>query len=519
MTDTTSPSATGAAKVEQADIAQAVHVRHEAVPIYPEPPSGKTWTHVLMKAVLEDEKVGRRSKQSTVLGVRPHPFDFREAARFLTSNPHHAAAIMAKAHSTTGLGFVTDSDRAAREAKRAMRAGEMPPGAAPAPAAAGAKPLAKAKQTNRSKVATTLDPLCSISFQDLMSHIGEDLANTHNGFMEVVRRGEGNKITGLHHIRAHECRINVENLQHDYYFEINTPGTAGTRKFCRFGDKERFMRGAGKDRKPEDVSEVIFFRYPSSLNRWYGVPTWLSAVASIELVQALHQHEFDFYNNRGVPEFMLFIMGRKLSPPEWKEVEAVFRSGVGLGNQRKSSAFNFGAEGITVQVEKLALEGKSDGRFSEMSVELALEIVAGHQIPPLLAGITIPGKLGAANELPNALMAYQTLAIAPAQGTIQTILGNTLGNPTMNGSLGLEYDDFEMRTILDVMEIGQMDTIARMRQSVPEANAQGRNPADGLKKSRDSSELVDALLETRDPSELIGGVLAAFVRAAAARAA
>lgn len=479
-------------------------------PIYAAAPSGKSWTSVLAKAVLE-EQLKKRSTQGSSTGTRPHPFDFAQAARFITSNPHHAAAIMAKKNSTTGLGFVTELDRTAREAKKKLQAGIMPTGAEPS--------SDTSTRRTRSKVAEKLDPLCDISFQDLTNQYGEDLAITHNSFIEVVRRGDDpviGELTGLHHIPVHDCHVVVEQAAHDYHFEVTSIGTAGTRRFARFGDKKRFLTAsAGQGLKAEDVSEVIFLRYPSSLNRWYGVPTWLSAVAAIELVQALHQHEFDFYNNRGVPEFLLFLLGKKLGDTEWEAVRSVFQAGIGLGNTHKSSAFNFADPTMKVQLEKLALEGKSDGRFSEMSEVLALEIVTGHRIPPLLAGITVAGKMGAANELPNALMAYQTLTVAPDQNTIQTILAATIGNDELNGGKlsGLEFDDFELRTIMDIMEIGQMDTISRMRQTVPEAQAEGRNPADGLKKSDD---VVARLLRTKDPADLISDVLAELVRKACA---
>lgn len=452
-------------------------------PLYGRQLEKRSFATMLMKAAIRDET--ERSAQGETIGRKPHPFDMVQAGLFLTSNTHHAASIKAKQNATTGLGFLTAFDMAMRQNEKRARAGmTIEPDSI-------SEEVLNEKQ---SKVAKALNPMCSVSFQDLMDHVGEDLANTHNGYIEVVRRGGDpvkGPITGLHHIPAAEVFVHVENRAHDYHYEVVTTGVeGGVRRFARFGDKADFMErptggkapGTSGELSPEAVSEVIHFRYPSSMSRYYGIPTWLSAVASIELVQALHQHEFDFYNNRGVPEFLLFLMGKKLGSEEWDEVEKLFQAQIGPGNAFKSGAFNFGDD-MTVQLEKLAMEGKSDGRFQEMANSLALEIVSGHRIPPLLAGITIPGKLGATNELPNALMAYQTLTVAPDQTTLQATLGCTLGETTVNGGLPLTFEDFEMRSILDVMDLGRMDTIARMRETVPEAEEEGRDVDAGLEKS------------------------------------
>ena len=118
-----------------------------------------------------------------------------------------------------------------------------------------------------------------------------------------------------------------------------------------------------------------------------------------------------------------------------------------------------------------------------MSGSNGMMIVSAHGVPPLLAGIQIPGKLGSTNELPNALMAFQALVIQQAQKVISSALINTLGNATLNGGLGLGADNFRLRKITDVISLSKMDTVSRMRQTVPEAKSEGRDLEAGLKKA------------------------------------
>lgn len=407
----------------------------------------------LMKAVRDELPP---SNLRTGLGRKWHPFNMKAVVDFKTQNVHHSACIEAKKESSVGLGFISE------------------------------------------KVAETLDPLCEISFSDALGDAAEDYFATGNGYLEVVRSKEG-EIRGIYHIRAQTAYVWVEDDKMHRHYEIagsETEGFVGTKHFAVFGDLDRF-RATDIGGQGETTSEVIHFRRPTSMSRWYGFPDWIAATASIELVQALTQHQFDFFLNRGVPEFILTVTGsRAVSKENWDKIEAAMKAQIGLGKSHKSIAWNLVGDDMKVQVDKLALENQAEATyFSEMMDTLSMHIVSAHRVPPVLAGILVPGKLGANNELPNALAAFQALVMGPAQRNFSTVLANTLGNPQFNQGLGLSPKDFRgetgngFRTILDEMGEGmagltEMDTMARMRETIPEAMAGGRNLEAGVLSQR-----------------------------------
>lgn len=369
---------------------------------------------------------------------------------------------------------------------------------------------ALADRQKPSKCDEILDPLCEVSWADVLNDVAEDYWQAGAGALEVVRRG-GDKVTGLHHIPIADLHIFIEDEQYNYHYEVESrEGTGFSRVFAKWGDKQAMLTrfggnaSSGKSTAPKTpstqqagtagffgsatissdpdlVSEVIYFRRPSSKNRWYGYPDWLSATTSVELVKALTQFKYDFFNNRGVPEFMLFAIGKKLDPKDWTKIENALRATIGQGNSHKSIAVNIEAvaSDFTIQLEKLAVEGAETDDFVKTKDCLALDIVTAHGVPPLLAGIQIPGKLGANNELPNALMAFHVLVIGPAQRLFRRILSSTLGSK--EAGLGLTDEDFAFRTIPEEIDVGTLQTIGRMRQDLRTARAQGRDPADGLK--------------------------------------
>jgi PBSX family phage portal protein len=411
-----------------------------------------------------------KSQQGVNLGRRQHPFDFDILKLLKDYNEHHSTCISAKTSSTVGLGFLNESEKLERT-QPILSPGEEP----------RTKPVYQP-----SAVDETLNPLCTVSFHDVLMDVCEDFWDTGNGYIEVVRTN--GQITGLHYLPAREVYIEIEDDQHNFHYRIVGEGTSTERLFCVFGDKDDFVvraasaaftaRNISGTIDPNQVSEVIHFRRPSSRSKWYGTPDWVSAVPMIELAQMLHQYKFDFFNNRGVPEFAVFITGGKVSDAEWKVIEDAMKSNIGLGNSHKSFAVNLPGTNISVQVEKLAIEGGKDEDFKMLKETIALSVVTAHKVPPLLAGIQIPGKLGATNELSQALIAFQSLVIGQAQRLFQMTLARSLGE---DESIDLRGEDFVFKTITDELDPAKMDTIGRMHQPLPQANAQGRDVEDGVR--------------------------------------
>lgn len=419
----------------------------------------------LRKAVGEEAP----TKQGVTTGIRQRPFNFRGVTEFKVHNPHHSTCIDAKRISTVGLGHVAQATH------------------------------------------DTLDPLTRIAWQQTLLQAAEDFENTGNGYLEVIRDTptKNGKIIGLHWMPSVDVWIHIENQRYDQHFEVFDRGSVPPfgrgrtigRRFARFGDLEQYLdRFEVEGENRSDVSELIHIAEPSSLSRFYGVPGWLAAIAYVELAQAMVQHQFDFHINRGVPEFMLFILGAKLQKKDWEKVTGSLKSQIGLGNSHKTIALNLPNSDMKIQIEKLAIEAAQDGEFfSKMMETLAMSIVSAHRVPPSLAGILIAGKMGAANEISNAIMAFQALVIGPKQNTWETVLGCTLGNPLFNGELGLDKESFTLKTVLDEVaeameKLKPLNVMGRMRAELPDAVAEGRDLEDGLEKGVWTPAAVDAFI-------------------------
>lgn len=409
----------------------------------------------VFKAMTRNGESADSSNQGVLLGSRPIPIDMPTIKDLMKRNAHHSTCIHTKVHSTVGLGHVGSTDE---------------------------EPL--------TDVDNTLNPLCEESWASTRTQLASDYWQVGNAYLEVIKgdADDQKKITGLHWVPAECVRVFIENKSYDMHYEITGEGYQTERRFAKWGDKEEFLKrikkgirdisaisGNANYNDPSRVSEIIHIKSPTSLNRWYGMPEWISAVASIELVNCLLQYRYDFFNNRGVPEFIFLLKGAKLPKKDWDKIEAALKANIGKGNAHKSIALNLDNENVELQLEKLGIDSSEGDGFIQLDSVLGLNIATAHRTPPLLANIIIPGKLGAANELVNALIGFDSLVISPAQHLFFQSLACTLGDTSMS-NLGLEPKKFMLRSILSKYDLQALSAMGRMRDEVP-----GRDPREGLK--------------------------------------
>jgi capsid portal protein len=424
----------------------------------------------LLKAALLDPAVG--SRQTELSGDKAHPVDFDTLDRLLTSSTYHETCIDAKKKCTVGLGFRSDYDRK-------MLAWKRNPTAA----------LPEGDPDEQSKAYKALEPLVDGSPIELLLETAESFFVKANAFWEVVRSPTG-QIVSIWPIVPKTIYVRVEDknpLNRHWRVRVEQ---GHERIFARFGDKQNLMKRLAEAgaQKPEDISEVIHFKMPGARNKWYGVPDYISAVPAIELQQMIKQQQYDFFNNRGVPEFMLFFLGQQLPKEVWEKVQEAMRANIGQGNQHKSMAFNISDPNMKVQLEKLAVEGKTENSFQELTYVLAQEIISSHRVPTLLAGLQVPAKIAATNELPNSLLAFQTLYVDQMQQVISETLATTIGP-----ELGLAYTDLLFRKVTDRFDLDKLDTMARMQDEVASPEGKARDLSEGVEKASTIEDIGAAL--------------------------
>lgn len=452
--------------------------------------------HVIHDVLVSDLRKGLTDSMGSVrgrtAGEQMHPVNFENAAALMFAVNIQETCIRTKRDATVGLGFMTEQERQERERQReladqAHSQAMEGPSSKPKPKPDSSKPdeaVGKAmllkEELEQSKAEQVLDELCGDDGWDGLSlQLGEDYENTGNCYIEVVR--EGGKIVALWHVPASTVKVFNEGKKPHYYFKVDDVG--GTHYFPRFGDLEGFKernpdlkQPSSDGGDPDDFTELIQIKQPTSFDPNYGLPSWLSCTPWLELAQKVMQYDFDYFDNRAVPDLMVLLTGAKVPEKDMDAIKGQVKETVGSGKRHRTIVANLPHPETKVTIERLNADNRE--RFTDLWTNIQLQIVSTHRVPPLLAGVVLPGKMAAANELPNALIAFQTLYIGQHQKVFSKRLGATLGSD--DADLGLVPDDFVFRKITDFYDMGEVDTMSRMRENVAEASAQGRELEDGL---------------------------------------
>lgn len=439
---------------------------------------------VLVKAMAGS--VIPKPSQGRPRGRQQHPIDMANAARLMFSVSTQQTCIQTKRDAIVGLGFETEADRQKREKMKQLDQtlqNAAVTGDPKAPAEPKPKPVAKAEPPSgpeessepkvKSKVEEILDPLTDCGFQSLINQVGEDYENTGNGYFEAVR--DGTQVAGLWHLPSPAVHLFWEkDDEGNYHYEMDSLEGQKVR-FARFGDVEGLRKRLSLAADVR-ITEMVHFKQPTSFDPSYGIPQWIGCVTWLEMAQQALQMEYDYYQNRAVPDLVAFLMG-KLPAADFEKFKQQLKETIGKGKRFRSLVVNFPNPELKVQLERL--QEATREKLAELWPTIELAIVSGHRVPALLAGIQTPGKMAAANELPNALVAFQTLYVSQHQRIFQDVLGLTLGS--QEAGLGLAPTDFLLRRITDSYDMGQIDTMSRMRETATEAQMQGRKLDQGLK--------------------------------------
>jgi capsid portal protein len=401
----------------------------------------------------------------------PQPLRIDQLYALKDISGHHSSCIQAKKYATVGLGFIDDGD-------------EVDKAGTDEEAAQAAQSLLSGQGYVTSKVDDALDPLTHFGFSNELIDVAEDFMDCGTGYLEVCRKK--GKITGISHIPAKDIWFCTYKGRIFFQYQPHGVGSPACRYWALFGTKNKdwLLSEEGPmsnfNGTEDDVSEIIPFIQPSNRTKYYGYPDWISATVDIDLLKKSKQYKADFYHNRGVLDKILIVTGESVDADAWKRIEDSIKGSIGGGNNFGSMALNFSNPESKVDVKNMGAEGDTEEQFAKDTETLTQNIVSSHGVPPLLANILIPGKLGASNEFINALISFQLLRINAYQNVFSKTLAKSLGSD--DGIEGLNPEDFRLRTITSQINLNSLDTIGKMRSEATSGENKDRDLEEGVKK-------------------------------------
>ena len=436
----------------------------------------------LAKALYTGDEESYSSQPSETTDFVPHRIDMGVASQMRRMSPHHAACLDQIRDAAIGVGYYEDIKRKKEQEQEGEWDGQTP---------------------HQDKIADLLDPLCgSSSWESVLMQAVDDMLATGMGYLEVARDVKG-AVRGIYWVPAATIHKAREHNRFTWWRQTKS-GTYSNGDlletdhvpFARFGTADVAPKKSatladwvksGRQGKPNRrLNEIIAFELPTNLWEDYGAPRYLPAVPYLHLVQQMIQQQSDFFHNRGVPDFLLFLMGVSLADKEWTQLTNVIKARAGSSNVGKGAAFQVPetSDKATVELVKLASDAASAEVISKLHDAMALSICSAHRVPPLLASITLAGKQGAANETVQALILFERQVVRGIRRIISRTLRCSLGDVD-NGVEGLADETFHFASMLDSLDMFSVDTMARAKQE--SVAQQGRDFSQGtLKRGRSS---------------------------------
>lgn len=279
------------------------------------------------------------------------------------------------------------------------------------------------------------------SFTTTMEKVYTDVQATGNGYLEIGRTVTG-EIGYVGHIPA--TTIRIRRLR-DGYLQI-------------IGNKVVYFRNFGAT-NPNPVTsdarpnEIIHFKQYSPLNTFYGVPDILSAITSLQGDQLAAQYNIDYFGNKAVPRYVVWLKGAKLSADAEDKMFRFLQTGL-KGQNHRTLYIPLPGDTDTNKVEfkmEPIENGVQEGSFERYRKQNRDDILIAHQVPLSKIGGGDSGAIAAALAQDRT---FKEQVARPAQRQLEKMINKVIREKT--DILELKFNEL---TLTD--EIAQSQILER----------------------------------------------------------
>lgn len=426
----------------------------------------------LYKVKDEAEKQASSRKSSNEQKVW-HPFNMDLVDSMVEVNPYHGSCQATLVSATVGAGFGiidVEKTKAARLQAETMDVAD----------AAGMLPVINHDAT--AEAYDILDDMCEHDFDSTLLQLAANYWGLGTAYLEVAR-DSNDLIDAIYWTPAQDVHRLLYGKGDRNKYAFSTTGPDGETYYAKWRgvDGLRASDVLNASNKQDNLNELIDFLRPTTRWEGYGAPHWLAAVPYMDVDVRSLQRVSDYMFNNAMPSSVIMLGGISLGPEQVEKMRQVL-SGASGSSSGQGALLTFpSSTKDNAWVEHIKLSDSVEGSgFESLHSTINLSVASANQVPPILAGITTPGKMGAANEGVQAIMTLQSNTISPVQRYLAKRLNRTLFAKT-GGVRGLGGKKIRMMTWIEQMDMAALNTVARQREQV--AVNPKRDPKDGLKRS------------------------------------
>lgn len=268
------------------------------------------------------------------------------------------------------------------------------------------------------------NPNGSEDLNDIVYKSGYDL-NLYGAFSLIITWSKDRKsIARVQYVDTSKVRIAKEfpegtveynrQLEGVDFYYISEDWT-NTRK-----DKNKPLLVQGfSDKFNDEPTQLVYTKEYRPGNEYYTLPDYIASIDWISLDSEIVNFHLNSVHNGFTPSMIInFNQGVPTTEEQqriYKQVQSKYS-----GTDNASKVFITFSEGGDSKPDFLPINlNDSDERFLMLETHIQQNILTGHRIPPIIAGVQTEGKLGSSDEVREQEMLFQSQVISSKQKLIE----------------------------------------------------------------------------------------------------
>lgn len=350
---------------------------------------GSTELLKLLKNVNSERSLGNSTTQvktDEYSSEIPTPYNFATLAELYEINVYHARCIHAKAALCTMLGYslITDDEN-------------------------------KDEDKDYQNIKEFFNRHFEYADQDFLKTLNNvviDRLLFGSAYLEVIRNIKG-EVSSFYHIPAQDTVLVKKNNELYLKQEIN-------------GKKVLFKKFGSPDKDPS-INEFIQIKNYTPRSSYYGVPEYVSNIASIVLDRSAIEYNARRFENNLFIDKIITLIGAKFGKATKASIKQFFSNNFkGVQNAGKTLLLELedaSKDNTDIKFENVSGEQK-EGAYRMMRQDNKDEIIAAHGMLPRLLGIMSASQLGGGNEAKEQMRITRDITIRPLQKEVEHLINN-----------------------------------------------------------------------------------------------
>lgn len=326
------------------------------------------------------------------------PYNLDLLAGLFEENAVHNACVMARTMNTVGLGYDwADTPKARKKLEKAQAKDNEN----------SLTRVRDALQDEEDRLNELFDTFNTTdSFTETMIKVWIDYLTVGNGYLEIGRNNSGG-IGYIGHVPAIYMRV---RRNRDGFVQ-------------RSGNKWVFFRNF-QDLETEDPlnqdarpNEIIHFKAYTPTNRYYGVPSAVSAISAIIGDKFAKEYNIDYFENKSIPRYAIILKGANLTQKSKQEIINYFRNEVKGNNHGTLFIPIPQTMGKDVDIKFERLEDKiQDASFDKYRKSNRDEITIADRVPGSKIGIFDNANLAVSRDADKT---FKSQVTGPDQAVVE----------------------------------------------------------------------------------------------------